>query len=268
MTSIKQRIQQGDQVLGSFAFIPSPDVVEIMALAGLDFVIVDAEHQTPDWEALRNMVRAGEIHGMAVLVRVPENSAVWIKHVLEAGAQGVMVPFIQTASDAERAYSYTMYPPQGARGVCPLTRPARYGLNRLDFEGSARRSNENTLLIGIVEDATGMDNIESIASVSPGLDVIYLGLSDLAASLGVPGQRDHPLVRDRVERAAMFLGTIANRSGAPLGGMQVHDVEALKTWLQRGFRVVSVSSDTTILGEATRNLVALAAAAGKQRSPS
>jgi 4-hydroxy-2-oxoheptanedioate aldolase len=262
MTSLKQRIQQGERVLGSFAFIPSPDIIEIMGLAGFDFVIIDAEHATPDWDALRNMIRAGETRGMAVLVRVPENSPVWIKHVLEAGAQGVMVPFIQTKEDAERAYSFTMYPPQGERGVCPLTRPAAYGLDRLGFQELAQKTNDSTLLIGIIEDYVGMDNVESIVSASPGLDVIYLGRSDLAASLGVPGRRDHPLVEERIQRAAGLLETSARTGEGPVGGMQVHDVDELETWLERGFKVVSVSSDTTILGEAGRQIVALAQSVG------
>lgn len=258
MTSLKQRIRQGERVLGSFAFIPNPDIVEIMGLAGLDFVIIDAEHATPGWEELRNMVRAGEIHEMATIVRVPENSPVWIKHVLETGAQGVMVPFIQTKEDVERAYSFTMYPPEGSRGVCPLTRPAGYGVNRLGFEQFSRKSNDSTLLIGILEDYVGMDNVESIAAVSPGFDVLYLGRSDLAASLGVPGQRDHPLVEERIQRAASLLESVAGSGEGPVGGMQVHDVEELKSWVQRGFGVISVASDTTILGEACRHIVATA----------
>lgn len=258
MASLKHRINQGERLIGSFSFIPSPDIVEIMGLAGMDFVIIDAEHATPGWEALRNMVRACEIHGMGAIVRVPENSPVWIKHVLETGAQGVMVPFIQTAEDVECAYSFTMYPPAGARGVCPLTRPAGYGVDRLGFEQFSRRSNESTLLIGILEDEVGMDNVESIVAVAPGCDVLYLGRSDLAASLGVPGQRDHPVVEERIQRAASLLEGAAARGDGPLGGMQVHDVEELQSWVQRGFGMVSVASDTTILGEACRHIVATA----------
>lgn len=254
--SLKQRLGNGDHVLGTFVFLSSPDVVEILAIAGFDFVIVDTEHATHDWETLRNMIRAGEVHGLATVVRVPDNDPVWIKHVLEAGAQGVMVPFIQSAADVEQAISATLYPPTGLRGVCPLTRPAGYGVNRLGFEQFAARVNSDTLLIGILEDHVGMDDIEAISAVSPGLDVIYLGRSDLAASLGVVGQRDHPLVEERIQAAVGFLERDDRPADAPIGGMQVHDATELRTWVDRGFRVVSVSSDTTILGEACQKVVA------------
>lgn len=256
MKSLKQRLNEGDHVLGTFAFLSSPDVIEILGIAGFDFVIVDLEHVTHNWETLRNMIRAGELHRLSTVVRVPENNPVWIKHVLEAGAQGVMVPFIQSPADVERAVAATLYPPTGERGVCPLTRPAGYGVNRLGFDQYTVRANDDTLLMGILEDYIGIDDIEAISAVSPGLDVIYLGRSDLAASLGVIGERDHPLVEERIQAAVGFLERDDHPSGVPMGGMQVHDAAELRTWVDRGFRVVSVSSDTTIFGEACKQIVA------------
>lgn len=253
--SLKERIRTGDLVLGTFAFLPSPDVVEILSLAGFDFVIVDMEHAAPDWEPVRNMVRAANMHGTSLVVRVPEPSGTLIKYALESGADGVMVPFIQSDADVTTVHAHTMYPPVGTRGTCPLTRPADYGLNRLKFDQIAAQLNDQTVLIGIVEDAIGMQNLDSILDVRPGLDVVYFGRSDLAASLGVPGQRNHPKVDDYIERAVRAVRHRSGPSDAPVGGMQVHDLRELRDWIANGFNVISVSSDTAILAEAARAVV-------------
>jgi 2-keto-3-deoxy-L-rhamnonate aldolase RhmA len=102
---LKQRLATGEYAFGSFAFLPSPDVVEIMGLAGFDYVIIDLEHSPKNWETVANMVRAAELHGMAPLIRIRENGEKTILEALELGAAGVVVPFLHT--DPRRALRRT-----------------------------------------------------------------------------------------------------------------------------------------------------------------
>src|SRR5688500_12000261 len=119
---LKERIARGDTVLGSFVFFSSPEMVEIMALGGMDYIIIDTEHSPKDWNTLEHMIRAANLHDLPALIRVSENSEKLILQCLEIGADGLVIPFVQSGEDVRRAAGAMNYPPRGNRGTCTLTR--------------------------------------------------------------------------------------------------------------------------------------------------
>jgi 4-hydroxy-2-oxoheptanedioate aldolase len=183
MTTLRQRINIGKPLVGTFCGIPAASVVEILGDSGLDFVLVDAEHTQIGRERIEELIRAGDVARVPVIVRVPTHEGDWIGSALDAGAAGIVVPRVGTAEQAARAVAASRYAPAGQRG-CGPGRATRYGLN---FMGYLATANDATLVVLQIETAEGVANIESILQV-PGIDVIFIGPGDLALSLGVaPG---------------------------------------------------------------------------------
>ncbi|MGQ0662805.1 MAG: HpcH/HpaI aldolase family protein [Pseudomonadota bacterium] len=259
----------GEPVFGTFVFLPDPGVVEIMALAGMDFVIIDLEHSPKNWETVENMVRAAEARGLSVLIRVSENNEKGILQALELGAEGVVVPFVQTADDARKAGAAMKYAPAGTRGTCTLTRVAAYGGLRAGFLDHARRLNEKTLFVAQVEDKVAVDNIASIVAAEPGPDVIMIGRSDLASSLGRPGQVNDPAVLEATDWIIRAVATGGDRTRC--FGIGVYGPAEAAAWLRKGCRFFFFSSDGLILlnaakgaREAFRQAVAESAKSGSK----
>lgn len=243
--SLKERLVAGESVFGSFAFLPSPDIVEIMGLAGFDYVMIDLEHSPKDWEAVQNMVRAAELHGMAALVRVPENSEKTILQVLELGVQGIVIPFVQSADDVRRAVKAMNYAPKGERGTCTLTRAARYGGLRAAFIEHTQKVNNQLVLVAQVEDKKGVDNIAEIVAVDPGVDVMMIGRSDLASSLGRPGQVDDPLVLEAT-RKVIDAARLRKPAAIP-SAVGLYTPDEAPKWIDAGCRFFFYSSDTAMM---------------------
>ncbi len=250
--SIRRRIMAGGTVFGTFGFLPDPAVIEIMGLAGLDFVVIDMEHSPKNWQTVENMVRAAELRGISALIRVNENNEKTILHALEVGAAGVMVPFIQTAEDAVRAGAAVRYPPLGIRGSCTLSRSADFGAKRGEYQAHTQRSNKEILLIGLLENMAAVENIEEIARAEPGPDVFLVGRSDLATSLGKPGLLDSEAVIEATHRIIRAVASVAEKNRSV--GMGVYGPKEVKRWLRHGCRLFAFSSDTAILFNALRSL--------------
>lgn len=247
--SFRQKVRQGQRLLGSFAFLSSPTVVEILGRAGLDFVIIDQEHTRKCWDVVENMVRASELCGMAALVRVARNEEKEILLALEVGAAGIMVPFVETAEDVRRAASALRYAPEGTRGTCTQTRAAGFGEHRSRFVEFARQRNEELLLIGLIENRRGLDNIAEIAVVDDGLDVVFIGRSDLASDLGRAGQSGDPLVEAATEK--IRAATLA--AGAQVGLAQYSAAEC-ELWGSRGCTFFAFPSESGLLFDAAASV--------------
>lgn len=209
--TLRHRLAQADRpLIGGWVCSGSPVMAEIMAGAGLDWLLIDMEHGPSSLADVQSQLHA--ISGypdVTAVVRVPANDAVWIKQVLDLGAQTIMVPMVSTAAEAERAVAHASYPPRGHRGVgSALARSGRW--NRIgDYLQNAA---EYVSVIVQIETAEGVENAEAIAAVE-GVDGVFVGPSDLAASMGLIGQQTHPDVVAAVQRA--FDGVKA--AGAPVG---------------------------------------------------
>ncbi len=243
--SLKTRLSDGEAVFGSFAFLPSPDIVEIMGFAGFDYVIIDLEHSPKDWSDVVHMVRAAQLHTMAVLIRVRENTEKAILEALELGADGIVLPFVQTAEDVRRAARAANYAPRGTRGTCTLTRVARYGGLRSAFIEHTQRQNDKVVLVAQIEDKKGVENIAEILSCDPGVDVVMIGRSDLASSLDRPGQVEDPRV---IEATKSVIDACRNHGPKPIpSGIGVYAPDEAPKWIDVGCRFFFYSADTAMM---------------------
>jgi 4-hydroxy-2-oxoheptanedioate aldolase len=181
---IREKLKKGQVVLGTFMFTYSPTVMEILGHSGFDFVIIDTEHAPTgisDTITLEHIIRAAEVSGTVPLVRIPERSTIMTQKALDAGAMGIVVPWIQTKKDAEEAVKDAKYPPRGHRGSCFLTRPTGYSSKFTPDYWEA--ANNNTMVIPLIENQTAVDNIDGILNVS-GIDFIFFGGRDYSMSCG------------------------------------------------------------------------------------
>jgi len=236
--SFTTQVRSGHLMLGSFAFLPSPGMVEVMGRSGLDFIIIDQEHSRKSWEHVEDMVRAAQLAGIAALVRVAWNEEKEISHALETGATGIVLPFVQSADDVRRAAAAVRYAPEGTRGTCTQTRAAGYGARRRGFVEFAEKTNRDVLLVGQIESRAGLEQIDQIVAVEAGLDVVLLGRSDLASELGKPGQTDDPVV----EAASQRIIDAARRAGR-VCGVAHYDASECRTWAERGCSFFSLASE-------------------------
>lgn len=231
--------------IGAWITSGSPLVAEIVAGSGLDWTLIDAEHSPVGLESILSILQAVRPYPITPVVRVPVNDPVLIKQFLDLGAQNLLVPMVNTAADAQLAVAATRYPPLGVRGVgSALARAAQF--NRI--EGYLQRAHELTSVVVQIETAEAVENAQAIAR-TPGLDGVFLGPSDLAASLGLLGQQGHPEVVSRV------LGTIevAKAAGVPVG-VNAFDPAAARQYLDAGADFVLVAADVSILARATEQL--------------
>ena len=192
------KLAEGKVVFGSFVGIPSPGVVELLAYAGLDFVIIDAEHAPMDIAVIEAMVRAADSADIDTFVRVQHIDETEIVRYLDVGVQGVQVPHADTADDLRAAVRAVKYHPLGMRGM-GFARAARFASTPETRAEHIEASNRETLIIGQIESKEGVENLAEILEV-PGLDVLFIGTSDLSQSLGHPGERTHPEVQKAVDR--------------------------------------------------------------------
>ena len=228
---IKAALAAGQSVLGAFIGTSDPRLVDICGQAGFDYVLIDAEHYPFTTGEIEGLARAAELAGMASLVRVPTNEPQVIRETLDAGPWGVMIPQVHDRAEAEAAVRAVKFAPLGTRGAS-VPRVAGYG-NTMKLGEWAQISNDQTMVIIQIETREAVDNLAEIMEV-PGIDAFELGRSDLSQSLGVPGQGDHPLVREYHDKAvAAILG-----AGRVLGDT-TDDPSQASDFLARGYRMVA-----------------------------
>jgi len=241
---LKARLMANEPVMGSLAFLSSADVVEILAVTGFDYVIVDLEHSATNTETAIHMVRAAQLHGMAPLIRVRENSEKLILQALEMGAEGVVVPFVQSARDVSLAARALRYAPAGVRGTCTASRSSKYGTLRPTFADHVRKANDEVVLVALIEDMTGVKAIDEIVNCDPGVDAVLLGRSDLSASIGCIGQWNHPEV---VEATKRVIEAVKVSSRRVVAGMVLGGPDETEKWIGEGCHFITYGTDSDLL---------------------
>lgn len=225
----------------------SPLVAEICAGAGLDWLLIDAEHSPNGLESILAQLQA--VHGYPgqVMVRPPVNDTVVIKQYLDLGVQNLLVPMVNSAAEAEAAVAATRYPPHGVRGVgSALARAARW--NRIpDY---LARAGETVSVTVQIESEAAVAAVENILAVD-GVDAIFVGPSDLAASMGLLGQQEHPEVRAAVEHCI----AAAKKAGKP-AGVNAFAPATARAYLDAGAAFVLVGADVAILARGSEALAA------------
>ena len=248
MTNFRQRCLDHAPLIGTFSAIPHPVAVEVVAMAGVDFLCIDWEHSQISRERIEDLVRAADVHRVPAMVRVPGHAPESIAAALDAGAAGVLVPRVSTASEARAAVRATRYPPIGERGVGP-GRAAGYGYRIPDYLAKANRE----LVLAIqVETAEGLANIVDIAAVE-GVDVIFIGPGDLSVSIGALG----PEGKEKLDGAIRSITETALAAGKSVGIFRptTSDIAA---WSASGISFYLLASDTMFLGAAAAENAAAA----------
>ncbi len=188
----KEILNAGGTIYGSSVRLAEPGLCEILGYSGFDFILLDGEHGAVDASAIDRLVPGCFAGGAVPIVRVLRNDdPESVMHALDLGAQGVLLPHCRNAEDARRLQRAVLYPPQGNRGFGP-GRGAFWG--RVDLATYFESINDSVLLLALIEDPEGVDEVDAIAQA--GLDVLWVGTGDLALGYGVPGERQHPRVRE------------------------------------------------------------------------
>ena len=242
--SFRARLAAGELLVGPIVTLPAPEVSELLASLGFDWLFVDMEHSPLSVGDVQAMLQGAGPH-CAALVRVPAGEEAWIKKVLDTGASGIIVPQVHTAEQAEQVVRLCKYPPEGARGV-GVARAHGYG-NR--FSPYIATANEQVVVVVQAESAEAVRNIESIASV-PGVDAVLVGPYDLSSSLGKPGQLSDPEVQAAI--SAVTEGCL--KAGTRLGAFGL-DAAAVHPFIEQGYTLIAAGIDTLFLSSAATDVL-------------
>lgn len=246
MSPLRALLAQGRPTFGLWSMLPHPWSVEAMASCGFDWLVIDTEHTAVTLPEVLGLLQAAAAWPCLTAVRAGSLDVVEIKRLLDLGAQTLVIPNIQSAEEARAAVAATRYPPAGIRGAAGLTRAGRFGLTA-DYVAGA---NDRIGLILQVETAEALAQVEAIAAV-PGVDLLFIGPADLAASMGLPGQPGHPEVRRAVLDG---IARIAAAGVAP--GVLTLDAAFARECVAAGSRFTAVGIDTSLLIGAARGLAA------------
>lgn len=193
--SLKIKLKNNQLTIGSWIMMGTPMSVEVMALAGFEWLVIDIEHTSIDLQTAENLIRTIQANNIKALVRISKNEEVIIKKVLDMGADGIIVPMVSSKEDALQAVNYAKYPPIGKRGV-GLYRASGYGTT---FEEYKRWVDEELVIIAQIEHIDAVNNIEDIVQVE-GVDGIIIGPYDLSGSMGYPGEFERDDVKEAVQK--------------------------------------------------------------------
>ena len=196
---LKEKLQSGAPAYGVSVMFPSAQVVEMVGRLGFDWVLIDCEHGSISPESVEMMVMAAEVTGITPIARPSANSADAILRVMDRGVMGVQVPHVNTASDARRAVESVKYHPLGSRGLAAGTRSGDYGFG-ISASEYVEQANRETLVCVQLEEEEALANIDDILDVE-GVDVFFVGPSDLSQSMGYPGQTSSPQVQEAIDGA-------------------------------------------------------------------
>jgi 4-hydroxy-2-oxoheptanedioate aldolase len=237
----------GELLAGAWCNLGSSLTVEIAGLAGFDWITIDLEHGSGDYESLVHQMQAAAATPAAPIVRVAWNDAPRFKRVLDLGASGVIVPYVSTPAEAEMAARAMRYPPDGVRGVAKLNRACGFGQ---DFDDYLARANEELLTVVQIETREALDNVADIAAVD-GVDVLFVGPLDLSVGLGIPQQFEHSRFR-----AAMAAVADACRAAGKAAGTLILSPELLPRTIEAGFTFIGCGSDGGMVARGMREAAA------------
>lgn len=246
MKWIRQRVISGEIVAGTWCNLGSSVSAKMAGQAGFDWLLIDLEHGVGDHESLIYQLQAVESTPAAPIVRIAWNEASRFKRVLDLGASGIMVPYVNNAAEAKLAVSSMCYPPLGIRGVaktCLVTEFGQY------FEEYYSKANDNLLTVVQIETKAAVDSADEIAAVS-GVDVLFVGPVDLSASLGVLMEFDNPEFRGAKARVVA-----ACRNAGKAAGIICFGPDKIEDAISEGFTFIGVGSDGGLVAGGMKKIV-------------
>ncbi len=236
-----EKLHKGERVVGTMVrMMRNPGVAQVARNAGLDFIMLDMEHGAYTVETFADVAKVARSIGLGIFVRVPELSKRYVSGLMDAGAQGIMVPMVSTEEEAKKLAGWARYPSIGKRGFGSTAVFTDFDSPKTDIQTFMDQQNRDTLAIAQIETAEAIDNIEKIAAVD-GIDVLLIGPNDLAISLGVPGETTGPVVSaaiKKVEDAAKKYGK----------KFSMHAGEGvLKNWVNDAMQIVMTDIEINIM---------------------
>jgi 4-hydroxy-2-oxoheptanedioate aldolase len=245
--AFKRALREGRPQIGLWVGLANGYVSELLATTGFDWLALDAEHSPNDLRTILQQLQATAPYPTHAVVRTLSDDVVQMKQYLDIGAQTVLVPMVETAEQAARVVASTRYPPGGIRGVgSSLARASRWN----QVENYLNTCEPEICVLVQVESVRGIENLGAIAA-TPGVDGVFFGPSDLAASMGLLGRSGDPTVRAAVEEG---IRTVVAAGKA--AGVIAVDPAAARRYLEVGARFVAVGLDTALLVNAARKLAA------------
>jgi 4-hydroxy-2-oxoheptanedioate aldolase len=236
--TLKAKLKAGETVFGCFTRYPDPTLAEVLSYQGWDFLVFDGEHGVIEPRDCENMVRAAELHDVTPIVRVTTNLAPVILRYMDSGAHGLHVPWVNTGAEAEAVVRSVKYHPRGIRGLAGV-RAADYG-QRGPLGEYVRQANAETLVVIHIETIEAVERLPEIVAVE-GLDVIFIGPTDLSHSLGVPGEVQHPTVQAAMQRV---IDAVAGTDMAL--GVMAFNAQGAREWRERGARYITIGLESLL----------------------
>ncbi|MDA4122655.1 MAG: aldolase/citrate lyase family protein [Thaumarchaeota archaeon] len=243
--TVKQKLARNELTLGTWITINNPDVAEIIAWSGFDWMILDMEHAPVDVPGISLMAQAVSSAPTLPIVRVPWNDPVYVKRALDLGVSGVMIPYVNDKREATIAARSAKYPPTGTRGAGPR-RASMYGM---DWDDYLSKANDSLLVVLQVESVEAVNNVEDILSVE-GIDVLFVGPLDLSFSAGFPSKTDRPEVQALIRRVAEAAESAGVKSGID------SPTEQVKHYADMGMKFIATGGDTNFLLDGAKAAVA------------
>lgn len=245
--SFIEKVSSASPVVGTIVTLDSPEVAEILSLCNFDWLFLDMEHGTLSIASIQHLIQAMQ-NDCSSIVRIPENSAVWIKRALDTGCDGILVPQVNDAVDARRAVMAAKFPPEGSRSV-GIARAQGYGMSFSEYVSSA---NDTVALLIQVEHIRAVENLDQILSVE-GIDGIFIGPYDLSGSMNMLGQ----VTAEPVQKAIQEVKQKCKSKSIPFG-IFVMEGEAAKKEVEDGCNFIAVGIDSVLLANAAKTASALA----------
>tara|TARA_Y100001934_G_scaffold25637_1_gene28415 strand:+ start:217 stop:978 length:762 start_codon:yes stop_codon:yes gene_type:complete len=242
----KQKLDNGETVYGAFFRTPDTGLIELQGYLGWDFLVLDGEHGTLQPRDVEDQCRACELRGITPIARATTNEQSIILRFMDTGVQGALIPFVNTADDAERAVQSIKYQPRGKRGLAGI-RAADFGRTQ-SLGDYVKQANEETLVIAQIETTEGLANLDAIVQ-TPDVDIIFIGPNDLANSLGHPGNIPHPDVQAAMDKIAA-----ATLNAGKILGLMIYNSEGARQWRDKGARFISVPFESVMTAAVTNFL--------------
>jgi len=237
--NFRKRVCAGESLVGAIVSLNSPQVAEIMADAGFDWLFVDAEHGAYGPLAVEALIQAVG-NQMPCLVRIPVHEESWIEKMLDIGASGIIAPQVNTVEQAQQVVNYAKYPPLGERGV-GVARAQRYGARFADY---LEHANESLLTVIQIEHIDAVANVRELAAVG-GVDALFIGPYDLSMSMGIPGQVADPKVRECIAEVLEVC-----REAGKIPGIFGLQSDAVRRYREQGFSLLGLGVDAVFLSSA------------------
>ena len=243
---LRKKVLAGESVYGTMIRqARDPGAPVIFAATGYDFVYIDMEHGNYNMETVGDLIRGAKSAGIAPVIRVPHLETFFISRVLDAGAEGIMVPMTSTRGQAETIVRYSKYTPVGQRGFGTQTGQTDYKpLKAIEF---MKEANEHTLIIAQIETKEAIENIDAILSVE-GIDVGVVGPNDLSVSLGSPDHMGSEIMNQAIERVVE-----AAKKKGKASGIHIGNIEAVKKWRAKGMTFLACSTDIGFMYNASKS---------------